>query len=210
MKNKTATFGNWSTEQKVKGKYKELFEEIYNNDGSLIALSKEVFEHYEPEENGEEKVWFKYNLGITVESMCSYLNEDEEGYDSIHFELFIVPLVEYLHDNKLKEIANFCGIELSEVISRDIIDYGGCPVLEKDTIHSSKEYYDVTENEEVMTKLDTCAYISVAVNNTRGYALDKAWNAIGSTGWDLLYDMINGEDFMTRTFNRYKKRRNLY
>ena len=48
MKNKTATFGNWSTEQKVKGKYKELFEEIYNNDGSLIALSKEVFEHYEP------------------------------------------------------------------------------------------------------------------------------------------------------------------
>ena len=62
------------------------------------------------------------------------------------------------------------------------------------------------ENEEVMIKLDTCAYISVAVNSIRGFALDKTWNAIGSTGWDLLYDMINGEDFITRTFNRYKKR----
>lgn len=206
MENKVATFGNWSTEEETKGKYKELFEEIYNDDGSLTALSKEVFEHYEPDENGDEKIWFKYNLGIKVESMYSYLNEDEDGYDLIHFELFIVPLAEYLHKNKLKEIADFCGIKLNEVISRDIIDYGGCPVLEKDTIHSSEEFYDVTENEEVMTKLDTCAHISVAANGTRGFALDKAWNAIGSTGWDLLYDMINGEDFITRTFNRYKER----
>ena len=123
----------------------------------------------------------------------------------ILFELFIVPLAEYLHNNKLKEIADCCGIELSEVISNDIIDYGGCPVLERDTIHSSKEYYDVTENEEVMVKLNTCAHISVAVNGMRGFALDKAWNAIGSTGWDLLYDMINGEDFIKRTLNRYKE-----
>ena len=170
-----------------------------------LALSKEVFEHYEPDENGEEKIWFKYNLGIKVESMYSYLNEDEDGYDLIHFELFIVPLAEYLHKNKLKEIASVYGIESNEVISRDIIDYGCCPVLEKDTIHSSEEYYDVTENEDVMTKLDTCAHISVAVNGTRGFALDKAWNAIGSTGWDLLYDMINGEDFIKRTLNRYKE-----
>lgn len=206
MENKTVTFGNWSTEQEVKGKYKELFEEIYNDDGSLIALSKEAFEHYEPDENENEKIWFKYNLGIKVDSMSSYLNEDEEGYDLILFELFIVPLAEYLHNNKLKEIADFCGIELSEVISRDIIDSGECPVLEKDAIHSSEAYYDVTENEEVMTKLDTCAHISVAANDMRGFALDKAWNAIGSTGWDLLYDMINGENFITRTFNRYKER----
>ena len=206
MENKVATFGNWSTKEETKGKYKELFEEIYNDDGSLTALSKEVFEHYEPDEKGEEKIWFKYNLGIKVESMYSYLNEDEDGYDLIHFELFIIPLAEYLHKNKLKDIADFCGIELNEVTSEDIIDYGGCPVLEKDTIHSSEEHYDVTKNEEVMSKLDACAYTSVAANGMRGFALDKAWNAIGTTGWDLLHDMINGEDFIKRTFNRYKER----
>ena len=201
----STTFGNWSTDQQTKGKYKELFEEIYNDDGSLIALSKEVFKHYEPNENGDEKIWFEYHLGIQVTSMYSYLNEDEEGYDHIYIELFIVPLPKYLHENKLKQVASFCGIENHEVVSRDIIDYGGCPVLEKDTVYNSEEYYDVTENEDVVTKLDTCAHISVAVNGTRGFALDKAWNAIGSTGWDLLYDMINGEDFITRTFNRYKE-----
>jgi hypothetical protein len=201
----STTFGNWSTEQEVKGKYKELFKEIYNDDGSLTALSKEVFEHYEPDENGEEKIWFKYHLGIQVTSMYSYLSEDEDGHDIIHFELFIVPLVKYLHENKLKDIVSSYGIETSEVTLRDIIDYGGCPILEKDSIHSSEEYYDVTENEDVMTKLDTCAHISVAVNGTRGFALDKAWNAIGSTGWDLLHDMINGEDFIKRTLNRYKE-----
>lgn len=46
---------------------------------------------------------------------------------------------------------------------------------------------------------------SVAANSTRGFALDKAWNAIGSTGWDLLHDMINGDDFIKRTLNRYKE-----
>jgi putative transcriptional regulator len=104
MENKTVTFGNWSTEEEVKDKYKELFEEIYNDDGSLTALSKEVFEHYEPDEKGEEKIWFKYHLGRKVESMHPYLNEDEDGYDLIHFELFMVPLAKYLHKNKLKEI----------------------------------------------------------------------------------------------------------
>lgn len=201
----STTFGNWSTDQATKGKYKELFEEIYNDDGSLIALSKEIFEHYELDENGDEKIWFKYHLGIQVTSMYSYLSEDEEGYNDIYIELFMVPLVEYLHENKLKDIVSSYGIETNEVTLRDIIDYGGCPILEKDSVRSSEEYYDVTENEEVMTKLDACAYTSVAANGIRGFALDKAWNAIGSTGWDLLHEMINGEDFIKRTLNRYKE-----
>lgn len=206
MENKKVTFGGWSTEDNIKGKYKELFDEVCNDDGCLTAISKETFEHCEPNENGDDSIWFKYKLAITVQSMHAFLAEDEEDYNKIHFELFMVPLPEYLHPKKLQDVASPYGITPEQVELRDIIDYGGCPILATDCISSPIEYYDVTKSEDIITKLDTCAYISIASNSTRGFALDRAWNAIGSTGWDLLHDMIEGDNFIQRTLNRYKER----
>jgi hypothetical protein len=37
----------------------------------------------------------------------------------------------------------------------------------------------------------------------RGLYLDKAQNRLGSTGWDMLDDYINGNDFLKATLDRY-------
>ena len=201
MSEYTLKFGSVSAIGKDEKNWLDLFEEYYNDDGEMIAFSKEVFEHGF---DFEDDYKFKYRLCIKVLAMNSFLSDDEEGHNDVHIELLIVPLPEYLNSKIKNEIANCMGVE--EIDLYDIVSYGGCPYLDRDclTLNDNADFYDVTENEEVVKMLNACATTCKATNNLRGFYLDRTWNMIGNTGWDLLDNMINGEDYVTKAFDRYK------
>ena len=65
-------------------------------------------------------------------------------------------------------------------------------------------YYYILDNEDVVEQLNACASVFNAMNSMRGFHLDRAWNMIGTTGWDVLRDAIMGEDMIKATLNRYR------
>ena len=194
-------FGSVSAMEKDRKNWLDLFEEYYNDGGELVAFSKEVYEHGF---DFEDYYQFKYRLCIKVMAMSEFIAEDEEGYNDVYFELSLVPLPEYRNPTIKDEIADCMGVEKIDVY--DIVSYGGCPYLDRDTLtlNDGVEIYDITENEDVVRMLDACATVCESINSLRGFYLDRAFNMIGSTGWDLLDNLINGEDFIQKTLDRYK------
>lgn len=192
-------FGSVSAMEKDRKNWLDLFEEYYNDGGELVAFSKKVYEHGF---DFEDYYKFKYRLCIKVMAMSEFLADDEEGHNDIHFELSLVPLPEYLNAKVKGDIADSMGVE--EIDVYDIVSYGCCPYLDRDTLtlDDDTEVYDVTENEDVIRMLDACATVCESINNLRGFYLDRAWNLIGSTGWDLLDNLINGEDFIQKALDR--------
>ena len=201
MSEYTLKFGCFSAMEKDEKNWLDLFEEYYNDDGEMIAFSKEVFEHGF---DFEDICKFKYRLCIKVFAMNAFVSYDEEVHNDIHVELLIVPLPEYLNSKIKKEIADCMGVEEIDVF--DIVLYGGCPCLDSDCLKldDNADFYYVTENEEVVKMLNACATTCEAINNLRGFCLDRTWNMIGNIGWDLLDNMINGQDYVAKAFDRYK------
>lgn len=201
MNEYTLKFGSVSSMEKDRKNWSDLFEEHYNDGGELVAFSKEVYEHGF---DFEDYYKFKYRLCIKAMAMSEFLAEDEEGYNDVHIELSIVPLPEYLNAKVKDSIADCMGVE--EIDVYDIVSYGSCPYLDRDTLtlNCDADFYDITENEDVVRMLDACATACESINSLRGFYLDRVWNLIGSTGWDLLDNLINGEDFIQKTLDRYK------
>ena len=194
-------FGSVSAMEKDRKNWLDFFEEFYNDDGELVAFSKEVYEHGF---DFEDYYKFKYKLCISAIAMNNFLADDEEGHNDIHIELSIVPLPEYLNAEVKDGIADCMGTE--EIDVYDIYSYGGCPRLDHDTLtlNDDAAFYDITANEDAVRMLDACATVCESINNLRGFYLDRAWNLIGSTGWDLLDNLINGKDFIQSAMDRYK------
>ena len=61
--------------------------------------------------------------------------------------------------------------------------------------------YDAVMN----PKYDEAASVVNNMNAMRGFYLDKPWNMIGSTGWDILNELVgNGKDFISAALDRMK------
>ena len=41
------------------------------------------------------------------------------------------------------------------------------------------------------------------MDSFRGFYLDKAWNRIGTQGWDVIRELVHGEDYIHATLARY-------
>lgn len=75
--------------------------------------------------------------------------------------------------------------EVREMISfSDIVSNGGASV----TFES--ETYDEEKDDEV---LNVISNMLDCVDSLRGFSLDKVWNMIGSTGWDVIDHCVNNE-----------------
>lgn len=68
--------------------------------------------------------------------------------------------------------------------------------------------YDVLDIDIVKEKLDCAATAAEALNSIRGFLLDKPWNLIGNTGWDLLDELIEGIDLRESSKKRLEKFKN--
>lgn len=161
------------------------FETIYD-DCSSFHQSKEVFEH-----DADGDLRFKYRLCVNVVDLEEY---DETAAGNALVELQLVPTFESLHETKRTSVLDCCGMEAGECGCYDVSQCG-CEV----TLASCE-----CAMEEVPAKLEAIANTYRTVNSLRGFYLDKYVNRIGTTGWDLLRDFVNGVDFVQAAFSRYK------
>lgn len=199
-------FAGWSTDKAID--YTNAFEVEYNDDGSLRLVSKETFTH--DEEDGKTK--FEYKLVLNCVDLGAY-----SCGNSITIEMMMMPLPKYWHPTIVMNTARLYGWEnepmekLIEMFSASDACDGGCVIkLAEDSVDyvvtddlDDDYYYDILECQEAVDKLNAAASIATTVNNLRGFALDRAWNMIGSTGWDSLNHILFNDDLLRPAVDRY-------
>ena len=149
------------------------FNEIYFEDDNAFFESKETFTHE------EENLTFNYKYAIEA-VQC-------EG--KIYYGLYLVPCADSLNKDKRSSVADCCGVDEDEITIYDISSYGcnGCMGTE------------VVDNEYIEdTYLDKIASVCGIIDSLRGFYLDKPQNRIGTSGWDMLDDYINGKSWLKK------------
>lgn len=169
MENENKSFGG-ITPAKVESVDKN-FDCIFDDSERVEWLSKDEYHHTEDGLN------FDYRYLITAN-----LIDDKDGNDMWYVTLHLVPSPQSLCDEKAESVCECCGIERSELNHSDINDYG-C------TIDFAS---DKTSEEDPQQLIDLAGTIAPMVDGLRGFFLDKRINLIGTTGWDVLQNCING------------------
>lgn len=134
-----------------------------------------------------------------------FIGESEEGHNDVHIELSMCPLPEFLSERAANEIKDSMGVDKLTVY--DIVEYGRCPELESDTvtITDDDDAYNVLDVNTVKEKIDCAATVAETLNSIRGFSLDKPWNLISNTGWDLLDELIDGVNPNENIIKRLKE-----
>ena len=192
-------FGAVSFETAQKTELLDKFDELYNDDGFAIFESKKTYhsddEDYKP---------FDYKPVIRAPALGQFIGEGEDGHNDVHIELSMCPLPEFLSEKIADEIKDSMGVDKLTVY--DIAEYGSCPELESDTIviTDDDDAYNVLDVDVIKKKLDCAATAAETFNSLRGFSLDKPWNLLSNTGWDLLDEMIEGIDLSENIIKRFK------
>lgn len=147
----------------------ELFDVMRDDDEQYLAISKETFEHNEPEDN----LVFKYKYIIDA-CYC-------EGDWFYSLELVVLP--EYLCQSKKESVASCCCIDVEEINVEDVKDYGATILMGSDK----------TDGEDIDYNMINCiASVFECVNSMRGFHLDKHQGVVN--GLDLLKNFLHGKD----------------
>lgn len=154
-------------------KVDNIFNEEFFESDNVFFESKETFTHE------EEGLTFNYKYAI----------EAVECEGKIYYGLYLVPCADSLDRSKRGVIADFCGVDESDITIYDIQSYG-CGVL------MGSE--DVISEEIDTTYLDKIASVCGIIDSLRGFYLDKPQNRIGTSGWDMLDDYINGKSWLKK------------
>ena len=167
----------------------EHFEERCNDAGYLFLLGKKEFQHE------EEGLNFKYRYAIRVLDLEEL--SGEEGAP-ILIELLLVPSPESLCEKAIEDVGESFdwgrGDLLIECKYWDIAEYSYAVRMLEDSIKGvTEDKYDLLELEPVKAKIEALVAVYEAVDGMRGFYLDRAWNLIGTTGWDTLNNAINNE-----------------
>ena len=188
-------FGSLSTTREGINFY-EHFELFYDNDYEQFYLSKREFTHEEEDFN------FNYKYAISVKDLAEYTGEPSP----ISIELAIVVSPDSLCDKTRDSIADSSDWSSEDLDSDwkyyDIYSY--MPIT-MDTVELPNDSGKAIEDiEELTYLLDSIGAVYECVDSLRGFYLDRPWNRIGSTGWDLLKEFVLGESFIKTTIGRYK------
>ena len=147
----------------------ELFDVMRDDDEQYLAISKETFEHNEPEDN----LVFKYKYIIDA-CYC-------EGDWFYSLELVVLP--EYLFQSKKESVASCCCIDVEEINVEDVKDYGATILMGSDK----------TDGEDIDYNMINCiASVFEFVNSMRDFHLDKHQGVVN--GLDLLKNFLHGKD----------------
>lgn len=176
-------------------KVDDLFDCIRDADDEVIFVTKETYEHREDGLN------FDYKFVISAENAYELTGEPEDE-NVWHLEVMLVPTVDSLLPNEQKELQDRVG-EDGEPSIIDLIDAGSYVQFGFEAVKVDPDKgYDAVMN----PKYDEAASVLDIMNAMRGFYLDKAWNRIGSTGWDILNGLVgNGKSFITAALDRMKK-----
>jgi hypothetical protein len=183
-------FGGIST-YKEKVDFDKHFEEYYDSDDREVYFSKKTFRHEE-----EGYLDFSYKYAIVVTDVNAYNGEEDAP---IVVELMLVPSFNDLtKENKegLIESGGYGDNEISEDwLWMDVLDYSYAVKIGEESIDNPTE--DVRDgwvnSEPIKAILESVVAVYESIDRIRGFYLDRAWNMIGTTGWDTLRNAINGE-----------------
>lgn len=198
------TFLGISTTIKLR-KYEDKFDVIYDDAGTMILASKATY----LSEKDEDLPEFKYKYILNCFDMQAFGTKEK----SIVIQLLMCPLVEYVNSKVISDITDepdywFHDAARSGILPNlgdEYVNYEEAPEDE----HGNSwydYYYNLTENKDFLQTLNAAATIIDAINMFfNGWGIDKVWNSIGNTGWDLLNNLLNGEDWLKAGLDRLKK-----
>lgn len=169
----------------------EKFDVVVSDPSSQIFLqSKKVFRH---EEDGLK---FDYRYCIEVINLADWTGEDGK----VLVNLKLVPEFGSLCVQRQADVFSSSGLENSnEVGSYDVDGYGLSVPIGSETLEITTS---LDRSRKVKRLLDIAASVFESIDSLRGFYLDRPVNMIGVNGWDLLYDFINGEDYVKSALNR--------
>lgn len=173
----------------------DLFDTIRDSDDEVILASKETYHHKEDDGSLD----FDYKYVMHAENLYELTGEavDENKWG---IELQLVPMPKSLLAKELSDTAERYDESEDEVEIIDLVDEGKCVGMGYVTVDVSDGYDKV-----MPAKFDEGASVVETINAMRGFYLDRAWNAVGSTGWDILNSLVgNGKDFISAAFDRLK------
>lgn len=180
----------------IKGRAKSFKRMCYCIDYSTESyyITKKTYNH---EEDGLN---FKYKYVVRVEDLYE-LSGCDEHKGKFAINLYLVPTTDSMNESVLSRVKLSCGIDDDDELNvADIISYGlGANILSE--IVPNCRYIDGTKVNE---KLLAIANLLETIDSMRGFFLDRAWNRIGTTGWDVLKEMIHGIDYIESSFERLR------
>lgn len=155
------------------------FEEVYDSGDEQVYQTREYTEHE------EEDFHFHFHYIIRVMDLYELTGEDEhEGKSSIDIEMMVHP--RHLKPELVESIMESMGLdEPSDMNAYDLLLHGGA------TITMASE---LVPNEDVPEKLLGAMNAIDGIDSMRGFFLDKAWNGIGTTGWDVIMYAIGKKE----------------
>ena len=166
------------------------FEEYYDGDDRVVYFSKKTFRHE------EEGLTFSYKYAIVVTDVGSYTGDD---YDPILVELMLVPDYKDLTEENKENIKDYNGYSDGEISEgwmwMDVLDYSFAVSMCEESIDNPTE--DIRDgwvnSEPIQAILENIVAVYESVDTFRGFYLDRAWNMVGTTGWDILKNAVLGE-----------------
>lgn len=165
-----------------------------NGTDRTVYLSKETYN--QDEDDPEYNFNYKYFI---VKDLVDY-DGDNDG-KKVWISIEIIPTIDSIHPDKLKEMAESSGIQPEDITYEDIhFDADGSVCLSYDKVPI--ESYDDWEDPEVEEKLKVAANCVSTINSLRGFYLDKPQNLIGLTGWDYLYQLTRNEKYIDQLNKR--------
>ena len=204
----TLSFAGWrpgSPEQIIPWKGK--FDEVYNDAGQLTLLSKEVFKA----EADEDMPAFEYHYIIKAMDMQAFGSDQK----AICIRLYMCPLRQYWKPEVLKDLSkdnnedwffeDAADSDILPCIGEEYLDYTDDDVLPDENGNKWYDYfYNILNWAKANELFDIIATVLNPMDSTRGHGLDRAWNQLGNTGWDLLEYILNGKDWLSAVIERNK------
>ena len=163
---------------------RDKFDWIYDNDCEILIISKKTYHHR------EEGLNFDYKYAISALNMMSITDDEQftedNAYDvSIYLIVSPTSLDKELKEDIKKSTGGYCDYQ-------DIYSYGlGVRLL--------NDNHSMNDIEEFMYKVGN---VIEPLDFMRGFYLDRPVNKIGSTGWDLILNCLDGKSFIERTLER--------
>lgn len=167
-----------------------VFETLFE-DEEIILQSVKTYEHEEDGFNFK----YKYILRIQNYFCSSRMVEVEEEVNVYGADLSLMPIVESIDDSYLEKVASCCSEDPENITNYDVFSYGGFV-----TMGATQGVDDYQDEFKGFSEADIPAVIALVSNvletidGMRGFYLDKVFNKINWNGWDVLNEIVNGEE----------------
>lgn len=172
--------------------FNEHFEEYFSSNDRVVYFSKKTFKHE------EEDLTFNYKYAIVVTDVQFYSGD---GDAPILVELMLVPSFYDLTEENKKNIRDYNGYSDDDKISEewlwmDVLDYSFAVSMGEESIDNPTDDIrdEWIESELIKAILESVVAVYELIDRFRGFYLDRAWNMIGTTGWDTLRNAVLGEE----------------